>query len=43
MEKEPCHWHMLNVAEEFGIQYTREDVDETFPMDLTGEFTFCDQ
>jgi hypothetical protein len=36
MEKEPCNWYMLKVAEEYGIQHTGEDVDEIFPLDLTG-------
>jgi hypothetical protein len=43
MEKEPCNWYMIKVAEEFGIQYTGDDVDEVFPLDLTGEDTFRDQ
>ena len=30
MEIKPCNWYLLKVGDEYGLQYTGEDVDKHF-------------
>ena len=43
MEVEPCNWYLLKVGDEYGLQYTGEDVEETFPAGLAGAHNFSVQ